>query len=63
MEPCSENTNVLAVRMCKCGRAPHRKGQRNCHHCNRDANKRYKAQMKRDAESFREARKIFVAAG
>lgn len=46
--------NVLAIPLCRCGRAPHRKAQRNCHHCNREANKKYKAQMNRDAQKFRQ---------
>jgi hypothetical protein len=46
--------NVLQIRMCKCGRAPHRSGQRNCHFCNREANKRYQQRLKRDANAFKE---------
>ena len=29
--------------LCKCGRGPWRKGQRNCHVCNREANAKYRA--------------------
>jgi hypothetical protein len=43
----AEETNILAVPLCKCGRAPHRPGQRNCHFCNRDANRKYRQSLKR----------------
>lgn len=36
-----------APRLCKCGRAPWRKGQRNCIVCNREANRRYRDSLKR----------------
>lgn len=47
----AENVSVLAL--CKRHNKPLRKGQRNCHACNREANAKYKRQMKRDAEAFR----------
>ncbi len=34
------------ARLCKCGRGPWRKGQRNCLTCNREANKRYRESLK-----------------
>lgn len=37
-----------APHMCKCGRAPWRKGQRNCVLCNREANRKYRESLKRD---------------
>jgi hypothetical protein len=37
-------------RLCKCGRAPWRKGQRNCGICNREANKRYRESLKWQSE-------------
>jgi hypothetical protein len=40
--------SVPALRLCKCGRAPHRKGQRNCLLCNREANKKYRESLKRE---------------
>lgn len=33
--------------LCKCGRAPWRKGQRNCVFCNREANAKYRESLKR----------------
>jgi hypothetical protein len=44
-QPSAEN--LLVIKLCKCGRAPHRKGQRNCHHCNREANAKYRRELKR----------------
>jgi len=38
-----------ALRLCKCGRASWRKGQRNCAVCNREANRRYRDSLKRQA--------------
>ncbi len=32
--------------MCKCGRGPWRKGQRNCVRCNREANTRYRQSLR-----------------
>lgn len=37
----------LPVKMCKCGRAPWRKNQRNCVFCNREANAKYRESLKR----------------
>lgn len=34
------------LRMCKCGRGPWRKGQRNCVHCNREANCKYRKSLR-----------------
>jgi len=39
--------------MCRCRRAPRRKGQRNCHLCHAEANRRYRASVKKQAEAFR----------
>jgi hypothetical protein len=39
--------SVAVARLCKCGRAPHRKGQRNCAFCNREANAKYRQSLKR----------------
>jgi len=36
------------LRLCKCGRAPHRKGQRNCLFCNREANRKYRLSLRRE---------------
>ncbi len=55
----AENVSVLA--MCKKHNRPLRKGQRNCDECNRIANRKYKAQLKRDAAAFKAMRKILVA--
>lgn len=32
--------------LCKCGRGPWRKGQRNCQACNREANRKYRISLK-----------------
>ena len=42
-----KDTNILTIKLCKCGRAPHRKNQRNCHFCNREANAKYRRELKR----------------
>jgi hypothetical protein len=34
------------IKMCKCGRGPWRKAQRNCLVCNREANTRYRESLK-----------------
>ena len=44
-----------AARLCKCGRAPHRKGQRNCAFCNREANAKYRQSLKRMEARFKNA--------
>ena len=35
--------------LCKCGRGPWRKGQRNCLACNREANAKYRVSLKKSA--------------
>jgi hypothetical protein len=45
--PVEEGGEAAAQKLCKCGRAPHRKGQRNCAYCNRDANRKYRISLKR----------------
>jgi hypothetical protein len=47
-----------APRLCKCGRAPWRQGQRNCVHCNRDANRKYRESLKRDAARLKKLSEI-----
>jgi len=39
---------------CCCGRAPHRPGQRNCRFCNREANRKYRAALKRQTRRLKE---------
>lgn len=39
--------NVLAMRLCKRHGKPMRKGQRNCHQCNVEANKKYRTGLRR----------------
>lgn len=46
-QPAPSNISVLA--MCPCERAPKRKGQRNCHLCNVEANKKHRV-LKRERE-------------
>ena len=46
-EDMEKDANIHVIKLCKCGRAPHRKGQRNCHFCNREANAKYRRELKR----------------
>jgi hypothetical protein len=41
-----EAEKSAAPRLCKCGRAPWRKGQRNCVLCNREANRKYRESLR-----------------
>lgn len=50
--------NLIQIRMCKCGRAPWRSKARNCHFCHKEANKKYRQSLKRDAMIGRETRKL-----
>jgi len=47
----SEQTMVSCL--CRCGRAPRRPGQRNCHLCHAEANRRYRASVKQQNEALR----------
>ncbi len=49
-----EETNVLEIRLCKKHGKPLRKGQRNCHECNRVANRKYQANLRRSAKAFQD---------
>ncbi len=44
-ERAAGNTNAKP-KMCKCGRGPWRKGQRNCIYCNREANAKYRESLR-----------------
>jgi hypothetical protein len=44
--------------MCRCGRAPHRKGQRNCHQCNAEAAKKYRRSVKKLIEIARGVKQL-----
>jgi len=50
--------NVVKMQMCKCGRAPHRPKARNCHFCNRDAQKKYRAALKGPVELAQQIRAL-----
>jgi len=39
--------------LCRCGRAPRRKAQRNCHLCHAEANRRYRASVKQQNETLK----------
>ena len=39
--------------ICRCGRGARRKGQRNCHACHAEANRRYRASLKKQAEALK----------
>lgn len=50
----SENTDETVVScMCHCGRKPKRLGQRNCHLCHAEANRKYRASLRKQAAAFR----------
>lgn len=51
IEPAGEGPQPL----CKCGRGPCRKNQRNCLDCNREANAKYRAELKRQQEAIKRA--------
>jgi hypothetical protein len=53
--------NILSVKMCKCGRAPHRKNARNCHFCHKEANKKYRKSLKADIAIGRGVRLMVVS--
>jgi hypothetical protein len=40
--------------LCRCGRAPRRPRQRNCRFCNREANRKYRAALKRQTRRLKE---------
>jgi hypothetical protein len=44
--------NILHLPMCKCQRAPRRNGQRNCLHCNREANKKFRESLRRQKQAL-----------
>jgi hypothetical protein len=56
MEDSTRSSDLIAAEpvvekpphMCKCGRAPWRKHQRNCVFCNREANRKYRESLKID---------------
>jgi len=39
--------------LCRCARAPRRPGQRNCHLCHAEANRRYRASVKQQNEALK----------
>jgi hypothetical protein len=39
--------------LCRCGRAPRRKAQRNCHLCHAEANRRFRASVKQQNEALK----------
>ena len=45
-----ESAEKITPPLCKCGRGPWRKGQRNCLACNREANSRYRKSLKKPLE-------------
>jgi len=44
----------VVLALCRCGRAPHRPRQRNCRYCNREANRKYRAALKRQTRQLKE---------
>jgi hypothetical protein len=55
-------SNVSVLRMCRCNRAPHRPGQRNCHFCNAEAAKKYRRSVKKLIEIARNV-KLVIGGG
>jgi len=51
MEPAKPGKSDMS---CRCGRGPRRKGQRNCHLCHAEANRRYRASLKQQNEAIRQ---------
>jgi hypothetical protein len=48
-------------RLCRCGRAPKRPSQRNCRLCHAEANRRYRASLKKQSEALKRMRKLVVS--
>lgn len=40
-------------KLCRCGRGVRRKGQRNCHLCHAEANRKYRASLKKQSEALK----------
>jgi hypothetical protein len=51
--PGDPSEQTLVSCLCRCGRAPRRKAQRNCHLCHAEANRRYRASVKQQNEALR----------
>lgn len=45
--------DAAAPRLCRCGRGPKRPSQRNCRLCHTEANRRYRASLKKQNEALR----------
>ena len=41
------------AKLCRCGRGERRKGQRNCRLCHAEANRRYRASVKKQNEALK----------
>lgn len=59
-ENSQQTGTVIHIKMCKCGRAPHRKAQspnvtppRNCHFCHKEANQKYRRSVKRQVAELK----------
>jgi hypothetical protein len=52
---------ATASRPCRCGRAPKRPSQRNCRLCHAEANRRYRASLKKQNEALKQMRKLVVS--
>jgi hypothetical protein len=48
-----EDKNKAAQNLCRCGRAPKRPSQRNCRLCHAEANRRYRASLKKQNEALK----------
>jgi hypothetical protein len=52
-EPGDSGEQAVGQSLCRCGRAPRRKAQRNCHLCHAEANRRYRASVKQQNEALK----------
>ncbi len=48
-----KNLDESAAPLCPCGRAPKRPSQRNCRLCHAEANRRYRASLKKQSEALK----------
>jgi len=47
------DTDAAGSHLCRCGRAPKRPSQRNCRLCHAEANRRYRASLKKQNEALK----------
>jgi hypothetical protein len=52
-KPGDPGERAVGQSLCRCARAPRRPGQRNCHLCHAEANRRYRASVKQQNEALK----------